>query len=137
DGRVILGKNPDGFCDREVIVLKLNAVDGRSTIATVVNYACHPTTMGPTNRLITPDYPGRMRQVVEAAVGGNCVFLLGAAGDQGPVDGFIGDVRVYRRLGETLGHAVVQVALELDMVPTSTSLDYIVESGGTLGYYRD
>jgi hypothetical protein len=136
DGRVILGKNPDGFSDKEVLVVKLNDSAG-ATIATIVNYACHPTIMGPTNRLITPDYPGRTRQVVEAAVGGNCVFLLGAAGDQGPVQGFVDDIKVYRRLGETLGHEAAKVALQLDVVPISTGLNHIVESGGSLGYYDD
>lgn len=137
DGRVILGKNPDGFSDREVLVIKMNAADSGETIATIVNYACHPTIMGPSNRLITPDYPGATRQTVEEAVGGKCVFLLGAAGDQGPVQGFGDDVRVYRRLGETLGHAAAKVAMELDLVPTETRLRELVESGGSLGYYND
>ena len=39
-------------------------VDGNGKIiATLVNYACHPTIMGPSNRLITPDYPGAMKRV--------------------------------------------------------------------------
>ena len=28
-------------------------------LAVIVHYGCHPTIMGPPNRLITPDYPGR------------------------------------------------------------------------------
>jgi hypothetical protein len=137
DGRVILGKNPAGFVDHEVRVVRLTSVADGSSVVTIVNYACHPTVMGPTNRLITPDYPGQMRQVVESAVGGKCLFLLGAAGDQGPVQGFQDNVRVYHRLGETLGHAAAQIALELECVPVSTDLNHIVESGGTLGYYQD
>ncbi|PYJ03182.1 MAG: hypothetical protein DME25_13040 [Verrucomicrobia bacterium] len=101
-GERFLGVNPDGPCDREVIVVKLDTPEGKP-VATLVNYACHPTIMGPPNRLITPDYPGAMKRVVEQAVGGKCVFLQGSAGDQGPVQGFQGDVKVYRNLG-TIQH---------------------------------
>ena len=31
-------------------------------IAVLANYACHPTIMGPPNRLITPDYPGATKR---------------------------------------------------------------------------
>lgn len=135
-GKIIIGKNPDGFCDREVLVLTLETPSGES-LATVVNYACHPTIMGPTNRLITPDYPGAVRRVVESAVGGKCLFLLGAAGDQGPVIGFTGDTNVYRRLGEILGHEIAKVALSLKSVPVSSELREEIESGGTLALYND
>src|SRR6266566_1920964 len=73
-------------------------------VATLVNYACHGTIMGPANRLITPDYAGAMKRVVEEAVGGRCLFLLGSAGNQGPVQGFQADTSVYRQLGAVLGH---------------------------------
>ena len=35
-------------------------------LGTVVNYACHPTTLAWENTLISPDYVGAMREVVEA-----------------------------------------------------------------------
>ncbi len=92
EGRPILGKNRDGFSDHEVLVVKLDAIEG-NTVATLVNYACHPTIMGLANRLITPDYPGVVKRVVEEAVGGRCLFLQGAAGDQGPVKGFQADAQ--------------------------------------------
>src|SRR4051812_28279395 len=89
-GERFLGVNREGPCDHEVAVVKLDLLDGKP-LATMVNFACHPTIMGPPNRLITPDYPGAMKRVVEQAVGGKCLFLQGAAGDQGPVQGFIKD----------------------------------------------
>jgi hypothetical protein len=92
-GERILGKNRDGPCDHEVLVVKLDSLHG-PIVATLVNYACHPTTMGPANRRVTPDYPGAMKRVVEQALGGKCLFLLGAAGDQGPVQGFQADPAV-------------------------------------------
>jgi hypothetical protein len=95
-GERFLGINSGGCCDHEVIVVKLDGIDG-AAVATLVNYACHPTIMGPPNRLITPDFPGAMKRVVEAAVGGRCIFLQGAAGNVGPVQGFQADLTVYRQ----------------------------------------
>ncbi len=131
-----LGKNPEGPCDHEVIVVRLDAANGKPP-ATIVNFACHPTIMGPPNRLITPDYPGAMKRVVEEAVGGKCFFLQGAAGDQGPVQGFQGDATVYRRLGAVLGHEVAKVAFGLEAIPARTRFREIIPSGAPLGMYDE
>jgi hypothetical protein len=104
-------------------------------VATLVNYACHGTVMGPANRLITPDYAGAMKRVVEDAVGGRCVFLLGSAGNQGPVQGFQADIRVYRQLGAVLGHEVAKVALGLSSVPARVKFREVIPSGAPLGMY--
>lgn len=136
EGARFLGKNRNGPCDHEVLVAKLEGLD-QKPIATIVNYACRPTIMGPPNRLITPDYPGAMKRVVEHAVGGKCLFLLGAAGDQGPVQGFQGDVAVYRNLGAILGHEVAKISLGLNHLPASEKLREIIPSGAPLGMYDE
>lgn len=133
-GERFLGVNPDGPCDHEVLVLQL-ANAAHQPIATLVNFACHPTIMGPPNRLITPDYPGAMKRVVEQAVGGHCLFLQGAAGDQGPLLGFQKDVAVYRNFGAMLGHEAAKVALELAHLPASVKFEQIIPSGAPLGMY--
>ncbi len=155
-GERFLGVNPEGPCDHEVIVVRFDATDseGRVTapdskemsgtritrpsdvpVATLVNYACHGTIMGPANRLLTPDYAGAMKRVVEEAVGGRCVFLLGSAGNQGPVQGFQADTRVYRQLGAVLGHEVAKVALGLRSVPSRVKFREVIPSGAPLGMY--
>jgi hypothetical protein len=101
-----------------------------------VNFACHPTIMDPPNRLLTPDYPGAMKRAVESAVGGRCLFLQGAAGDQGPVQGFQADPRIYRALGTALGMEAARVALELRNVPSSNNLREVLPSGAPLGIYE-
>src|SRR5262249_59528536 len=73
--------------------------------------------MGPPNRLITPDYPGVVRQVVERATGATCLFLQGAAGNVHAIVDFVGDVAVYHRLGAILGHEAARLALRLETVP--------------------
>ena len=134
-GDRFLGVNPDGPCDRDVLVVRLDSLEGQP-VATLVNYACHPTIMGPANRLITPDYPGAMKRVVEQAVGGKCLFLQGSAGDQGPLQGFQADTKVYRNFGAVLGHEAAKVALGLAGVPSNVRFREVVPSGAPLGMYE-
>ena len=133
-GERFLGINPEGTCDHEVAVISLDGLDNQP-LATLINYACHPTIMGPSNRLLTPDYPGAMKRVVEKAVGGRCLFLQGSAGDQGPMQSFQADTQVYRNLGAVLGHEATRVALELKNIPSSVKLREVMPSGAPLGMY--
>ena len=133
-GERFLGVNWDGPVDHEVLVIKLDTPAGEP-VATLVNYACHGTIMGPANRLITPDYPGAMKRVVEQALGGRCLFFQGSAGNQGPVQGFQADPAVYRNLGALLGHEVAVVALGLRNIPSSVQFREIIPSGAPLGVY--
>jgi hypothetical protein len=135
-GRVVCGRNHDGFVDREVRVLRLDDGEERP-IAVVVNYACHPTIMGPPNRLLTPDYPGVVRRVVEQATGATCLFLQGAAGNVHALVDYVGDPAVYHRLGAILGHEAARVALGLETVPRRERLVTVLESGAPLGIYAD
>jgi hypothetical protein len=135
-GRVVCGRHHDGFADREVQVLRLDDAHERP-IAVVVGYACHPTIMGPPNRVVTPDYPGVVRRVVEDATGAPCLFLQGAAGNVHALVDYVGDPAVYRRLGAILGHEAARVALGLATVPRRERLAKVVESGAPLGIYAD
>ena len=76
-----------GPIDPELCLLRVDDSDG-VLVAAVVNYACHPVS-GDQNRekfyYISADYPGYTAQVVEQAEGGNCIFLLGTAGNINPV----------------------------------------------------
>lgn len=138
-GERFLGVNLDAPCDHEVIVVRFDPVSAaagsRAPAATLVNFACHATIMGPANRLITPDYPGAMKRVVEHAVGGRCIFLQGSAGDIGPRQGFQADVAVYRELGAVLGHEIAKIALGLISIPSAVKWREIIPSGAPLGQY--
>ena len=128
----VCGFNPQGTCDDTVLVARATDEQGR-TLATVVNYACHPTTLAWENTLISPDYPGAMREVVEGATRAPCLFLQGASGDVGPREGFVGATRVADANGRQLGYAVL-AALE-NLPPPRTKFTYRgpVVSGATLG----
>ncbi len=55
---------------------------GGRVIAWVLLYPCHPVVVGPSNRLISGDYPAFARNSLEAGAPGSTAFFLpGAAGD--------------------------------------------------------
>jgi neutral/alkaline ceramidase-like enzyme len=72
-----------GPVDDRVTVTRFDAADG-APIATMVNYGCHPTTLGPNNTLYSADYPGVACRAIEAAVGGTAIFTTGPQGDVNP-----------------------------------------------------
>lgn len=60
------------------VVTEPTGEDGGEVLATIMNYGCHPTTLGPGNMHLSPDYIGAARDIVEDRFGGTCVFLQGA-----------------------------------------------------------
>lgn len=139
DDRVIVGHNQDGPVDHDVSVLRFNRADG-SPLATIVHYACHPITVGPDNELITPDYPGVVKRVVENNTESTCLFLQGAAGNVGPIYGTAPKNRSsrdeYRPLGRRLGHEATRLFWELDSYGREESYVETLESGAPLAVYE-
>jgi hypothetical protein len=134
--RYVCGFDPDGRPDTTVLVGRVTDAGG-GAIATILNYACHPTTLGPLNRQLSPDYIGAAREVVEGATGGvPCLFLQGASGELGPREGFSGDLQVADRNGRTLGWATL--ATISNLLPPATGLGYRgpLESGATLAIWQ-
>jgi hypothetical protein len=131
----VCGFNPAGRADDTVLVARVTD-DREKTIATFVNYACHPTTLAFENTLISPDFPGMMRETIERETDAPCIFLQGASGDLGPREGFIGDTAVADRNGRQLGHAAL-AALD-GLPPPATCFEYAgpVISGATLGIWK-
>jgi len=77
--------------DPDLIVLSLTAKDGKR-IATAVNWANHPETLGSRNTQISADYPGFFYKRLEAKLGGMAVLWNGAVGGmQSPLGANIKD----------------------------------------------
>lgn len=83
DGHIEIGLNPTGPIDRAVTVLQAQTPDGKP-IVTLVNFQCHGTVLGPKNRLISADWIGAMRRIVEQESGSPVMYLQGATGDLNP-----------------------------------------------------
>jgi neutral ceramidase len=107
DGRIILGQNASGPVDPRVAVLRINGVDGRP-LAAVLNYACHPVSLGSQCTDFSADFPGTARRLVEEQTGAMWLFLQGAAGNINPL--LMGwDWTHLARLGLPLGAEAVRV----------------------------
>jgi hypothetical protein len=84
-----------------------------------LNYACHPTVLGPDNLLITADFPGfTVTRVSEQLGGAFAMFLNGAAGNisvgrspEATALGLAAPGRTFERAAE-IGYALADVALE-------------------------
>ncbi len=76
----------NGPVDNSVNVMKINDAETDKTIAVIVNYACHATTLGIDNLLVTADYPGNTREYIKTNHEDHPVvmFLNGACGDVNP-----------------------------------------------------
>ncbi|MSV28623.1 MAG: hypothetical protein EXQ52_07740 [Bryobacterales bacterium] len=123
-----VGRNPEGFVDRELIVIRIDGADGKP-YAVLVNFQCHGTVLAYENKYFSPDWIGPMRKAVENAMpGATCLFLQGAAGNQGPVEGFTGDLEVPRRLGSILGYQAAALALGVETVKRDPKFEGFVES---------
>ena len=131
----VCGFNPDGPADDTVIVARVTADDG-AVLASIVNYACHPTTLAWDNTLISPDYIGAMREVVERDTGAPCLFLQGASGELGPREGFVGDTTVADRNGREMGYAALSALTALPKAGTKFCYAGPVVSGATLGAWK-
>jgi hypothetical protein len=132
DGLVV-GYYPNHPADDTVLVGRATNT-GREPIGTIVNYACHLTTLGGKNKLVSPDYIGAMREVVEAETDdAPCLFLQGASGDLAPKLQYQADAEVADRHGRQLGYAVLS-AMD-GMSPPGKAMAYAgtEESGTRLG----
>src|SRR3954447_5376204 len=136
NGRFVCGFNPGADADDTLVVGRITAADDGRVLGTIVNYACHPTTLAWDNTLISPDYIGALREVVEGQTpGALCVFLQGASGELGPAHQYVGDPAVADGHGRRLGYSAL-AALE-GMLPPGQALRYDgnVDSGAPLAVW--
>ena len=75
--RVVCGFNPAGDPDDMLLLGRVTDMTGRIR-GTLVNYACHPTTLAWDNKAISPDYVGAMRETIQQASDAPAIFMLGA-----------------------------------------------------------
>ncbi len=92
---------PPEVLDAGVIVLHVTTPRGKP-IATLVNWANHPETLGSKNTLITADYPYYLCNEVEQKFDGVAIFLNGAVGGmQSPLGATVIDTASGRPVEES------------------------------------
>jgi len=94
DGKVLvdddlLAPDTDGrITDPRLSILQATTkAPPHQVLATLVNFASHPESLGSNNTLITSDFPHYARETIEAAAGGMAIWVSGDLGVlQGPLD---------------------------------------------------
>jgi hypothetical protein len=101
-------KAPSHPLDPTVSVLAVKDAAG-AVRGVVVNYACHPSLLGPDNLQYSADYPGAMKRYVESQLrGAMCLFVQGGAGDINPYrDKDPAGFEAVEETGAALGRTVV------------------------------
>lgn len=129
------GFNPGGHADDTVLVGRVTNDTGK-ILATLVNYACHPTTLAWENHLLSPDFIGATREILEREFGAPALFLQGASGDLGPREDYVGDAAVADKNGRQLGYAAAAALTALPPPAHKFVYTGILSSGADLGTWE-
>ncbi len=73
-------KRADAPVDKTLSVVRIESHDGKP-IATLVNFAAHPTMLSAKLMEYSAEWPGAMAKRVQEVTGAPCLFLQGACGD--------------------------------------------------------
>ncbi len=109
---------PTSPVDYQLGVIRIEQLDGLP-LATLVSFQCHPVVLGPENLDISADYPGAFTRMVETRLGGQAMFLQGAAGDINPFwDKTPPDEGAFEQV-EAMGRAVADEVIRVSESITS------------------
>lgn len=135
-GRTVTGVDFDGEIDPDVLVVRIDGIDG-APIGSIGCYTMHPTFLGPVNRVVSSDWPGQMRNVVESVTGAPMLFAQGATGDVGPgPKGFRDDLKALRSVGGQVGCEAARVYLSMNIPAVRYEHERVQESGAPLSLWK-
>lgn len=133
--RVVCGYYPHGQPDNTLLVGRVT--DSKGVIrATLVNYACHPTTLAWENKAISPDFVGAMRETIQAATDAPALFMIGVCGELAPRYQYVKDTEIADRHGRQLGFAALATLQGMEQAGAKLSYVETVESGAPLAVWR-
>ncbi len=144
DGRIGWGPHTEGHYDTHTPILRIRRQpptkaktkdpDGMQTgthTILLAGHACHPTATGTTPRW-SPDYPGAMRDTLEAQLGDGCraMFVMGCGANakvthMDPASGlpvFTNDPRRSKQAGQKLARSVLKHLESATCIPLPASL---------------
>lgn len=131
----LTGFNPLQEADDTLLVGRIYDTENKKIKGTLVNYACHPTTLAWANSEVSADYVGYMRELVESFTATPTLFIQGASGELAPMEQYTKDLSIVKKNGRQLGFAILQV-LE-NMLPPDQEIYFKekVTSGADLAFW--
>lgn len=133
--RFVCGYAPTEVADDTLLLGRITDLSGRIQ-GTVVNYACHPTTLAWHNRAISPDFVGAMRETIESVTHAPAMFLLGVCGELAPRYQYVDDIAVADEHGRELGFAALSVLFGMEPPRTRMRYSGTIESGAPLAVWK-
>ncbi|MEZ6052908.1 MAG: alkaline ceramidase [Planctomycetaceae bacterium] len=133
--RVLCGYSPEAISDDTLVVGRIIDADGQLR-GTLVNYACHPTTLAWENTHISPDYVGAMRDTMQQQTGAPAFFLIGMCGDLAPRYQYVGDPEIADQHGRQLAFAALATLNDMELPQTQLTYRGAVESGAPLAVWK-
>lgn len=111
DGNVWLGRNPDGPCDHDLAVIRVDDMN-RNPMALHVNWPCHGTASGQENYQITGDWPGLAARHIESEFKEEIVVPVtaGASADINPIYGPNDNFNEIESIAMLVGEEVMRIA---------------------------
>ncbi len=134
--RIVCGYHPGPSADDTLLVGRITDLHGR-ILATLTNYACHPTTLAWDNAAISPDFVGALRETLERVTGAPAIFLQGASGELAPREQYVGDVEIADRHGRQLAYAALATLEDMPTPGKRLCFDRVVESGAPLAVWHE
>ena len=138
-GRIAYNYYAENLYDPRCHVIQVLTIGGKS-LATLVNYACHPEIIGPDQGILCPDFVGPLYDRIKQCGGGTGIFMNSALGGmvtadcRGP-DGK--DIRTWEecvRIGHLLADEALRIVADAPLQKnpklfcTSTTIRFPVDS---------
>jgi neutral ceramidase len=121
-----------GHVDDRVQLLGVRRPDGRLD-ALLVNFGCHPVTLGPQSLAISADYVGYLKDALERHGVGTVLFAIGGHGEINPPECIRTSPRHARRMGSAIARLVLAAmpdARALPGPPLAIRLPWRLHRGG-------
>jgi hypothetical protein len=115
--------------------------DEEKVIATLINFAVHPTILGRDNRNLATDFVGTLHAEVEDEFGGMSLFVNGALGDATPLSVGNTDQKKASYYGKELAKYVEKAVENAKVLPKGLKIshkkvEFTVENKGFIDGYR-
>jgi hypothetical protein len=94
--------------DRSLTTIQFKDSEGKS-LATLTNFACHPTFLDAVHQVVSADYPAGFYRHMDATIGGVNIFLQGSIGGWVQPEGEPQTIEQAYRRGKELGDATLQL----------------------------